>query len=173
MKRSGLNLFLAAALVAATAVLAAPSVSMAEVNVSINIPLPGLVIPAPPGLIVIPGTYVYYPPAVGVDIFFYHGYWYRPYGGGWYIANGYNGPWRTVGPRHVPHALIEMPRDYRRIPPIHERVPYQTVHKNWRTWENERHWDNHDHGRGNHGEHRGHGHDEGHGEGHGHGHGHG
>ena len=59
----------------------------AGVSVNITIPLPGPVIPAPPGLIVVPGTYVYYPPEVGVDIFFYRGYWYRPYDGGWYIAN--------------------------------------------------------------------------------------
>ena len=74
-----------------------PGTSTAGVNVNISIPLPGLVIPAPPALFVIPGTYVYYPPDVNVDIFFYHGYWYRPYRGGWYIANGYNGPWRTIG----------------------------------------------------------------------------
>jgi hypothetical protein len=138
-----------------------PVMSSAGVNVNINIPLPGLVISAPPALIVIPGTYVYYPPEVDVDIFFYHGYWYRPYRGGWYIANGYNGPWRTIGPRHVPRALINVPPTYRRIPPGHERMPYGQVKKNWRTWEKERHWDQrrgergnrgpeHRHGRGDH-----------------------
>jgi len=59
-----------------------PAMSSAEVNINIDIPLPGLVIPAPPALVVIPGTYVYYPPDVQTDIFFYHGYWYRPYRGG-------------------------------------------------------------------------------------------
>ncbi len=137
----------------------APATSNGEVNVSVNIPLPGLVIPAPPPLVVIPGTYVYYPPDVSVDIFFYHGYWYRPYGGGWYISNGYNGPWRGIGPERVPHALINVPPAYRRIPPEHERMPHNTVQRNWRTWEKERHWDKpggeHGHG-GEHG--RGHGH---------------
>jgi hypothetical protein len=129
-----------------------PATSNAEVNVNINIPLPGLVISAPPVMIVIPGTYVYYPPEVSVDIFFYHGYWYRPHRGGWYIANGYNGPWRTIGPRRVPRALIEVPPTYRRVPPGHERMPYERVHKNWRTWEKERHWDR---PRGERGEHEG------------------
>jgi len=121
--------------------LSTPVASYAEVNVNISIPLPGLVIPAPPALIVIPGTYVYYPPDVQVDIFFYHGFWYRPHRGGWYISNGYNGPWRSIGPRRVPRALIDMPPTYRRIPPGHERMPHDTVQRNWRTWEKERHWD--------------------------------
>ncbi len=118
-----------------------PAMGNAEVNVNVVVPLPRLVIPAPPALFVIPGTYVYYPPDVDVDIFFYHGYWYRPYRGGWYISNGYNGPWRSVGPRHVPRALINVPPTYRRVPPGHERLPHAMVQKNWRTWERERHWD--------------------------------
>jgi hypothetical protein len=134
-----------------------PGTSHAGVNVDIHIPLPGLVIPAPPALIVIPGTYVYYPPDVDVDIFFYHGYWYRPYRGGWYIADGYNGPWRTIGPRRVPRALIGLPPTYRRIPPGYERMPHDMVQRNWRTWEKERHWDKHRGERGGHGRGRGHG----------------
>ena len=135
-----------------------PGTSNAEVNVNINVPLPGLVIPAPPALIVIPGTYVYYPPEVQVDIYFYHGYWYRPYGGGWYRSTGYNGPWRTIGPGRVPRAVIDVPPTYRGIPPRHERMPHDMVKKNWRTWEKERHWDE------PRGENGGHGHGRGHGE---------
>ncbi len=137
-----------------------PAMVNAEVNVNINVPLPGLVISAPPAMIVVPGTYVYYPPEVEADIFFYRGYWYRPYGGVWYIANGYNGPWRTIGPGRVPRSLIEVPPGYRHIPPGHERMPYGMVKKNWRTWEKERHWDHDERG-----EHEGPGH--GHGRGHG------
>jgi hypothetical protein len=136
-----------------------PGTTYAEVHVNIDIPLPGLVIPAPPALIVIPGTYVYYPPDVDVDIFFYHGYWYRPYQGGWFIADGYNGPWRSIGPRRVPGALISLPPTFRSIPPGHERMPHDMVQKNWRSWEKERHWDK------PRGEGRGHGHGMGHGRG--------
>ncbi len=140
-----------------------PGASSAEVNVSIGIGLPGLVFPGPPAMVVVPGSYVYYPPEVDVDIFFYHGYWYRPYGGGWYIASGYNGPWRSIGPRRVPRPLFDLPPGYRRVPPRHDRMPYPVVQRNWRTWENERHWDNdrherHDRGRREHEEReRGHG----------------
>ncbi len=144
--------------------LAIPATGNAEVNVNISVPLPGLVIPAPPALVVVPGTYVYYPPDVDVDIFFYHGYWYRPYRGGWYIANGYNGPWRTVGPRRVPRALVSLPPAYRRVSAGHERMPYGHVQRNWRTWERERHWDHHRAEMGERGEHGGR--PQGHGRGH-------
>jgi len=69
-----------------------PVLTHAEVNVSVQVGLPPLVIPAPPGLVVIPNTYVYYPPDQNMDIFFYHGYWYRPHHGYWYRARHYNGP---------------------------------------------------------------------------------
>lgn len=122
----------------------APVASNAEVNVSISVPLPPLVIPAPPALVVIPGTYVYYPPDVATDIFFYQGYWYRPYGGRWYRAVRYNGPWITTGVGRVPRAVIGVPVGFRHRPVIHERVPYHHVRKHWRTWERDRHWDRHE-----------------------------
>jgi hypothetical protein len=134
----------------------APVAANAEVNVTVNVPLPPLVIPAPPGLVVIPGTYVYYPPDVGVDIFFYHGYWYRPHHGYWYRSRGYNGPWRTIAVNRVPRAVYGVPPGFRHGP-MYERVPYGQVKKNWRGWERDRHWDRGRHdGRGhvNEGEHR-------------------
>ncbi len=161
MNRSLLNIFGVGTMLLVIGLLS-PARGNAEVNVNINIPLPGLVISAPPAMVVIPGTYVYYPPDVQVDIFFYHGYWYRPYGGAWYRATGYNGPWYGIEHRWVPHALIDLPPEHRHLPPGHERMPYGQVKKNWRTWEKERHWDKH--GRGAH---------EGYGEEHGRGHGHG
>jgi hypothetical protein len=124
-----------------------PLKSGAEVNVSITVPLPGLVIPAPPALVVIPGTYAYYPPGVSVDIFFYHGSWYRPYGGHWFISAGYNGPWRSVAFERVPYVLRRMPPSYRHVPPGYRPMPYREVRSNWRTWERDRYWDRHE-GRG-------------------------
>ncbi len=153
MRRKTLLMVLGVFSVSMILTFTAPATSNAEVNISIN--LPGLFIPAPPPMVVIPGTYVYYPPDVSVDIFFYQGYWYRPYEGRWFTASGYNGPWRAVGPRYVPRALISVPPDYRRIPLEHERMPHDMVRRNWRAWEKERHWDK---PRGEHGEGRGHGH---------------
>jgi len=135
-----------------------PVAANAGVNVTVNVPLPPLVIPAPPGLVVIPNTYVYYPPDVGVDIFFYHGYWYRPYHGYWYRARGYNGPWGPIAIERVPRAVYGIPPGFR-SGPRYEHVPYGHVKKNWRAWERDRYWDRSRHeGRGhfNEGDHWGH-----------------
>ena len=67
-----------------------------NVNIGIGIPLPHVVIHSPPPVVVIPGTYAYFAPDVGVEIFFYHGFWYRPHRGHWYRADGYNGPWINI-----------------------------------------------------------------------------
>lgn len=49
-----------------------------EVNIA---PPPVYPFSAPPEVVVIPGTYVYFVPGINVDILFYHGHWYRPFGG--------------------------------------------------------------------------------------------
>ena len=138
MKKS--NLFLLAAAITMI-VMITPTVTTAEVNVSVSIPLPGLVISSPPDMAVVPGTYVYYPSEVSADIFFYEGHWYRSHHNGWYIANGYNGPWRTVGAGHVPRAVMNVPHGYRGMRPQYDRIAHDDMRKNWRGWERERHWD--------------------------------
>jgi len=139
MKRS--EHIIAAAVLLTALILVAPATGAAEVNVNINVPLPGLVISSPPSMAVIPGTYVYYPPEVSANIFFYQGYWYRPHHEGWFIANGYNGPWRPVAAGHVPHAVMSIQHGYRDMHSRHERIAYNDMKKNWRGWERERHWD--------------------------------
>ena len=118
-----------------------PVTGSAEVNVSVTVPLPPLVIPAPPALTIVPGTYVYYPPDVKEKIFFYRGYWYRPYRGGWYTAVEYNGAWRGIEKGRVPPAVIGVPRGFRRGPVDYGRVPYRDVKTNWSAWERDRYWD--------------------------------
>jgi hypothetical protein len=145
--------------------------SFAGVEVNIHLPLPKLFLPMPPPLVVVPGTYVYAAPDADADIAFYQGAWYRPHDGVWYIANGYNGPWRAMSPERVPRVLAGLPPNFRRVPPGHERMPYGHVQKNWKTWEHEQHWDDRGNKKGKHG--NGGEHDHGHGkdhEGHGRGH---
>lgn len=131
----------------AAVVVSVPTRSHAGVNVSINIPLPGLVFVAPPAMAVVPGTYVYVAPEADADLFFYQGYWYRPYNGRWYVSVDFNGPWGSIAFNHVPQALINLPPAYR-VPPAYARMPYGMVRRNWRTWEEERHWDNYARGGG-------------------------
>ena len=122
-----------------------PSKSAAEVSVriGINVPLPHVVLHAPPPVVVIPGTYAYYAPDAGMEIFFYHGYWYRPHHGYWYRARGYNGPWINIRTARVPRVLRSLPPDFRRTVRQRERIRYVDFHKNWRMWEKEKHWDRH------------------------------
>jgi hypothetical protein len=97
---------------------------------------------APPSVVPIPGTYVYFVPDIGVDILFYHGYWYRPHAGHWYRAAAYNGPWVYIVPQTVPAVIIGLPPNYRRgIPPGYRPVRYVELRRNWERWERERHWD--------------------------------
>ncbi len=102
---------------------------------------PTFVVPAPPPVILIPGTDVYYVPDVEVDILFCHGDWYRPYGGRWYIARHYNGPWEYLIPPRVPRVLINLPLNHRSILSGNRRIPYEDLQKNWGRWERERHLD--------------------------------
>lgn len=104
-------------------------------------PLPPLVIPAPPPVFVIPGSYAYFAPDVDADLFFYGGFWFRPHGGGWYRSSHYGGPWGFVAITMVPGVLINLPPGYRNVPPGHQRIPYGQLKRNWRSWERDKHWD--------------------------------
>lgn len=115
----------------------APVAVKGNVNIA---PPPEYVLPAPPQVAVIPGTYVYVVPDIGADILFYHGYWYRPYGGHWYWAQSHNGPWVYLALASVPRVLLELPPGYRRLPPGYHRIPYGELHANWGRWERERYW---------------------------------
>jgi hypothetical protein len=114
-------------------------------DIRIRIPLPPpLIIPAPPPMVVIPGTYVYFPPDLDEEVFFYHGYWYRPYRGYWYWSRGYDGPWGYYG-RRPPRPLLNLPpryrEDYRERRMEHSHIPHHELQQNWGRWERERHWD--------------------------------
>ena len=93
----------------------------------------------PPELVPIPGRYVYFVPDMDSDLFFYQGRWFRPYKGSWFRSEQYAGPWEHV--REVPSPLIDLPHDYRTIPPGYYRIPYGELRNNWERWERERYWD--------------------------------
>ncbi len=115
----------------------APPRSEAGLNISVTIPLPRLVIPAPPALVLIPGTYAYVAADIETELIFYRGYWYHPYGGQWYRAADYRGPWHFVVREGVPAALWRLPGYHRHIHPGFRRHPHRVVMKKWRSWERE------------------------------------
>jgi hypothetical protein len=111
------------------------------VNVSIGVNIPAYTFSAPPRMGVIPGTYVYSVADINADILFYHGYWFRPYGGRWYRAASHNGPWVHISAARVPRVLVNLPPHHRSISSEYRRMPYAEFHGNWKKWEKERYWD--------------------------------
>ncbi len=104
---------------------------------------PPIVLPAPPAVVVIPGTYAYFAPDVSVDLFFYGGYWYRPWGGFWFRADTWNGSWIFFST--PPTIFLSLPVDYRVIFVGYSRIHYGEFHNNWYRWEREHHWDRDSH----------------------------
>ena len=75
-------------------VLVFPVSTMARVDVGVSISLPPpIVFAAPPEVVVIPETYVYVVPDVDADIFFFDGWWWRPWEGRWYRSRNYRSGW--------------------------------------------------------------------------------
>lgn len=129
----------------------APSLVMAEVDVKvrINIPLPPpIVFPVPPHVVVIPETDVYAVPDVEEDIFFYGGWWWRPWEGRWYRSHYYDRGWAYYKGtpyfhRHVPPGWRGYYRDrrWKGYEWDHRPIPHREAERNWRGWKRDRHWE--------------------------------
>lgn len=126
-----------------------PVPAMARVDVGISISLPPLIVfAAPPEVVVLPETNVYIVPDLDVDIFFYSGWWWRPWEGRWYRSRNYSSGWGYY--RDVPSFYREIPSGWRNDYREHrwkgnqwnyQRIPHQRVKQNWRNWEKNRHWE--------------------------------
>ena len=122
---------------------------MAEVNIGINIPLPPLIVFAsPPEVVVIPETYVYVVPDYDEDIYFYDGWWWRPWEGRWYRSRHYGSGW--VYYQRVPSFYGRVPSSWRSDYRDrrwgghqwnHQRIPHQQLQQNWSTWKKSNHWE--------------------------------
>ena len=127
--------------------LAFPVTSMAGVDVNISLP-PLIVFAAPPAVVVIPDTYVYVVPDSDVDIFFYDGWWWRPWEGRWYRSRHYDSGWGYY--QRVPSFYRRVPsgwrNDYREHrwggrPWNYRPIPHQQVERNWSSWKKNKHWE--------------------------------
>lgn len=128
-----------------------PFLTTAGVDINISIPLPPpppLPFAAPPEVVVIPETYVYVVPDIDVDVFFYNGWWWRPWKGYWYRSRHYSSGWIHYQQvplfyRGIPSGWRNYYREHRwRGHPWHyQRIPQHKIHKNWRDWEKNRYWE--------------------------------
>ena len=114
------------ALIGLLMALAAATASEAAVNVSI-----GINIPTYPRLVAVPGTAVYYAPAVDANYFFYDGLYWVFDGDEWLASSWYNGPWRSVGPEYVPGYLWQVPVRYYRRPPVYFQSWRRDIAPRW------------------------------------------
>lgn len=132
-------------------VLAAPVSSMAngrmDVNVVVPMP-PPFAVAGPLHVVVIPQTYVYAVPDADVDIFFFSGWWWRPWHGRWYRSHDYRSGWAYYGNapafyRHIPSSWRS---DYRQNRWKgqhweHRRIPVHSVVRDWNRWEKDKYWE--------------------------------
>jgi len=132
-----------------TLVSVSPVTAMAEVNVGIGISLPPIVIGGPPEVVVLPDTNgVYVVPYVEVDLFFWNGWWWRPYGGGWYRSRYYDRGWGYYS--RVPSFYYDVDPHWRGYysnrhwsgrPWNYRPIPHSQLQSNWRGWQNDRYWE--------------------------------
>ena len=115
----------------------AAGASRAEVSVNINLGPPPIVVAEPPAVVMIPESRVHFVPDPKIDVFFYGGYWWSPRGDRWYRSRAYNGPWGLIERRHVPPAVVYVPRDYRDRYGREHHVPYGQWKKDRDRWDRE------------------------------------
>ena len=129
--------------------LVCPLHTMAEISINIGIPLPPVIrFSGPPRLVVLPETYVYVAPDVDEEIFFYDGWWWRPYEGGWYRSRDYSSGWHHY--RNEPSFYRQIPRGWRNDYREHqwrghqwnvEPIPHAQVQTHWKNWKKVKHWE--------------------------------
>ena len=110
---------------------------------------PPLVFQTPPDVIVLPDTdYVYVVPDIAVDLFFWDGWWWRPWGGRWYRSPYYDRDWACYG--DIPSFYWDIDPGWRGYYRGHnwrghrwnyEHIPNQSLQRNWKAWNDERHWE--------------------------------
>jgi len=131
-------------------VIVGPMPTMAAVDISIGIALPPpIVFPAPPAVIVMPDTNsVYAVPSIDVDLFFWNGWWWRPWEGRWYRSRYYNRGWGYYD--RVPSFYFDVDPGWRGYYRDHnwyghrwnyEPIPHQRLQQNWQSWQKDRHWE--------------------------------
>ena len=108
-------------LLASAVCLGSPVPARADLNVNINVGPPPIVFTAPPRVVVVPDSRVYYAPEVGINLFVYENRYYSFHDGGWFLASTYHGPWVALPLARVPKAVLAVPVQYYKVPPGHAK----------------------------------------------------
>lgn len=93
----------------------------AQVSVSVNVLPPPLIFPAPPRVVVVPNTPVYYVPDTTYNVFVYEKHYYSFHEGSWFVAQTHGGPWVFVPVERVPRPVVAVPVRYYKVPPGHAK----------------------------------------------------
>ena len=131
-------------------VISVPIPTMAGVDISVGISLPPLIVfEGPPDVIVMPDTRgVYVVPDIDADMFFWNGWWWRPWEGSWYRSRYYNRGWAYYS--NVPSFYFDVDPGWRGYYRGHnwsghrwnyERIPNRRLQQNWKGWNNNRYWE--------------------------------
>lgn len=127
-----------------------PAPAMARVDISVGISLPPLItFHAAPEVVPMPDADdVYFVPDIDVDVFFWDGWWWRPWQGRWYHSRYYDRGWAYYS--RVPAFYFDIHPGWRvfyrdRIwhghPWHYERIPHGRLERNWRSWHGSQYWE--------------------------------
>lgn len=126
-----------------------PQPLRAEVNINIGFGLPEPVyFERPPEVIVLPDTRnVYVVPESDSDLFFWNGWWWRPWQGRWYRSRSYNRGWDYYN--NIPSFYYDVDPEWRDSYRArnwsghrwnYERIPHQRLQSNWKQWHDNQYW---------------------------------
>lgn len=116
---------------------ATPAAAETDVHIGVHLG-------APPQLVLVPRTPVYYAPALPYNSFFYGGQHYLFHDGRWFFAPSYNGPWAAIAVEFVPPPILRVPVGYYRVRPPHWKrhkhgpppwAPAWGHRKRWKDWD--------------------------------------
>ena len=110
---------------------------------------PPIVFAEPPEMVVLPETEVYVVPNVEQDIFFYNGWWWRPWEGRWYRSREYASGWGFY--QGVPSWYVGVYPNWRDSyrnhvwgghPWNYRGIPHNEFRQHWRGWQRDGYWRN-------------------------------